>query len=91
MEYRPSTCSTDELPRTYPTDELLRMARIRLTRRLNVLRRELRQRTAELVAIEACLDEVMETEHRRIGEQLAFEAFESAASNASACRNANAP
>jgi hypothetical protein len=69
MERRRSTYSTDELPRTYPSDELLRMARIRLTQRLNVLRRELRHRTAELAAIEACLDEVLETEHRRMGEQ----------------------
>jgi hypothetical protein len=70
MERRdPSTHSTDELPRTYPTDELLRIAaahRIRLTQRLNILKRELRQRAAELAAIEACLDEVIETEHRLI-------------------------
>jgi hypothetical protein len=72
MERRdPSTYSTDELPRTYPTDELLRMAahRFRLTRRLNILKQELCRRTAELAAIEACLDEVIETEHRLMREQ----------------------
>jgi hypothetical protein len=73
MELRdPSTYSTDELPRTYPTDELLRMAaahRIRLTQRLNILKQELRHRAAELAAIEACLDEVIETELRLMREQ----------------------
>jgi hypothetical protein len=59
-------------PSTYSTDELLRMAaahRIRLTQRVNILKRELHQRASELAAIEACLDEVMETEHRLMREQ----------------------
>jgi hypothetical protein len=59
-------------PSTYSTDELLRIAaahRVRLTQRLNILRRELRQRACELAAIEACLDEVIETEHRLMREQ----------------------
>jgi hypothetical protein len=73
MERRdPSTYASGELPRTYPTYELLRIAtahRIRLTQRLNILKRELLHRAAELAAIEACLDEVIETEHRLMGEQ----------------------
>jgi hypothetical protein len=59
-------------PSTYSTDELMRMAaahRIRLTQRLNILKRELHQRASELAAIEACLDEVIETEHRLMREQ----------------------
>jgi hypothetical protein len=43
--------------------------RIRLIQRLNILKQELRHRTAELAAIEACLDEVIETEHRLMREQ----------------------
>jgi hypothetical protein len=71
----PSTSSTDELPRTYSTDQLLRMTtahRIRLTQRQNILRRELRQRAAELAAIEETLEQVIATEsglmrERRLG------------------------
>jgi hypothetical protein len=73
MERRdPSFCSTDEIPRTYSTEELLRMTtahRIRLTRRQNILKRELRQRAAELAAIEETLEEVMATENRLMGER----------------------
>jgi hypothetical protein len=68
MERRdPSTSSTDELPRTYSTDELLRMTtahRIRLTQRQITLKRELCQRAAELAAIEETLEEVIATENR---------------------------
>jgi hypothetical protein len=73
MEHRdPSTSSTDELPRTYSSEELLRMTtahRIRLTRRQNILKRELRQRAAELAAIEETLEEVMATENRLMRER----------------------
>jgi hypothetical protein len=67
-----STSSTDELPRTYSPDELLRMTtahRIRLTRRQNILKRELRRRAAELAAIEKTLEEVMATENRLMSER----------------------
>ena len=43
--------------------------RIRLTRRQNILKRELRQRAAELAAIEETLEEVMATENRLMGER----------------------
>ena len=59
-------------PSTYSIDDLLRIAaahRIRLTQRRNILKRELSQRASELAAIEACLDEVIETEHRLLREQ----------------------
>jgi hypothetical protein len=68
----PSTFSTDELSLTYSTDELLRMTtahRIRLTRRQNILKRELRQRAAELTAIEEALEQVIATEDRLLREQ----------------------
>jgi hypothetical protein len=73
MERRdPSTSSTDELPRTYSSEELLRMTtahRIGLTRRQNILKRELRQRAAELAAIAETLEEVMATENRLMRER----------------------
>jgi hypothetical protein len=73
MERRdPSNSSTDELPRTYSTAELLRMTtahRVRLTRRQIILKRELRQRAAELAAIEEALEEVMATENRLMRER----------------------
>lgn len=59
-------------PSTYSTDDLLQIAaahRIRLTQRRNILKRELSQRASELAAIEACLGEVIETEHRLLREQ----------------------
>ena len=73
MKHRdPSTSVTDELPRTHSTDERLRMTtahRIGLTRRQNILRRELRQRAAELAAIEEALEEVVATENRLMKER----------------------
>ena len=59
-------------PSAYSTDDLLQIAaahRIRLTQRRNILKRELSQRASELAAIEACLGEVIETEHRLLREQ----------------------
>jgi len=73
MKHRdPSTSVADELPRTHSTDERLRMTtahRIGLTRRQNILRRELRQRAAELAAIEEALEEVVATENRLMKER----------------------
>lgn len=43
--------------------------RIGLTRRQNILRRELRQRAAELAAIEEALEEVVATENRLMKER----------------------
>ena len=43
--------------------------RIGLTRRQNILKRELRQRAAELAAIEETLEEVIATQNRLMGEQ----------------------
>ncbi|MGO9158991.1 hypothetical protein [Mycobacterium sp.] len=57
---------------TYSTDELLRMAiahRIRLTQRQNILKRDLRQRAAELTAIEETLEHVIATENRLLRER----------------------
>jgi hypothetical protein len=73
MKHRdPSTSVTDGPPRPHSTDERLRMTtahRIGLTRRQNILKRELRQCAAELAAIEEALKEVIATENRLMRER----------------------
>jgi len=58
-------------PTAGSTEERLRLViahRIRLTERQNILKRELRQRVAELTAVEETLEQVIATENRLLRE-----------------------